>query len=160
MKRILYQKVILPVMNQLKQGVDLKTIVKSLIVGLLIGIFPLLGTTTVLTILIGHFLKLNHISIQITHYLATPLQLILIIPFYRLGEKLFGVTPISLNLMLILDSFKQDFFASILMYGATGLRGAVVWCLVSPILYLILFSIYKLYVFLKLTKSKKKKSNL
>jgi uncharacterized protein (DUF2062 family) len=139
MKEFLYQKIVQPVMNQLKQGVDPATLSKSLIWGLLLGIFPLLGVTTALCLLVGTYFRFNNVAMQVTNYLAYPLQLLLLIPFYRLGEALFQVDPIALSIPGIMEEFQLSFLDALSKYAATGLRGVAVWALVAPIAYFLIY---------------------
>ncbi len=58
--------------------------------GFAIGMFPLLGVTTVACVLLATVLRLKQSAIQVGNYAALPLQILLVIPFLRLGEKLTG----------------------------------------------------------------------
>ena len=70
----------------------------SLAFGLGIGIFPVLGVSTILCTIVAIVLRLNLPAIQLVNYLAAPIQLVLIIPFVRVGEHLLGVPPQPLSI--------------------------------------------------------------
>ena len=70
----------------------------SLAFGLGIGIFPVLGVSTVLCTVVAIALRLNLPAIQLVNYLASPLQLALIIPFVRVGEHLLGLQAQPLSI--------------------------------------------------------------
>jgi hypothetical protein len=55
--------------------------------GFAIGVFPLVGVTTLACVLIAAVLRLKQASIQVGNYAALPLQVILLIPLLRLGER-------------------------------------------------------------------------
>ena len=57
--------------------------------GFAIGCIPLLGVTTVICAGLAMGLRLNMPAMQAANWLAMPLQLILLIPFLRLGQWLF-----------------------------------------------------------------------
>ena len=92
------RRVIEPILELLRQGVTPEKIAMSLAFGLGIGIFPVLGVSTVLCTVIAIVLRLNLPAIQLVNYLASPVQLALIIPFVRVGEHLLGVTPQPLSI--------------------------------------------------------------
>jgi len=144
-KAWLYQKCVAPLIDQLKQGVSPNTLASSLAVGILIGIFPLIGISTGISFIVAYIFRLNHIAIQIANYAVYPLQFLLAVPFYRLGEWLFQIDPIPLNLLLIVEHFTNHFIEALQKYGATGLRAVVVWGLIfTPVYFLIYYAILKL----------------
>lgn len=147
LKSFLHGKLVAPVVNQLKQGITPKKLAQSIAVGFVMGCFPILGPITPMCVLLGIILKLNHVAVQTANYAAYPVQLALLIPFYRAGEKIFGVPPIPLNVQDILNEFQNSFLGAMEKYLMTGLRGVVAWLIVSP---LALIIIYKLsFIFLK-----------
>ena len=56
--------------------------------GTVIGVFPLLGSTTVICLLVAIVLRLNLVAIQALNWLVYPVQIILIVPFMELGETM------------------------------------------------------------------------
>src|SRR3954467_6597463 len=97
--RFLRRRLIDPVIDLLRQGVTPEKIALSLAFGLGIGIFPVLGISTVLCTVVALALRLNLPAIQLVNYLASPLQLALIIPFVRVGEHVLGLPaqPLSVS---------------------------------------------------------------
>ncbi|MDH4467027.1 MAG: DUF2062 domain-containing protein [Bacteriovoracaceae bacterium] len=152
LKNWLYEKILRPLVDQLKQGVTPKTLAQSLAVGFLLGIFPIIGVSTFLCALIAYRFKLNPIAIQLANYVVYPLQFALLIPFYRAGEWLFQVEPIPLNIFSILEQFKINFWEALQMYGATGLRSVVVWAAIFPVLYFALSFCLKYFLQLVVDK--------
>src|SRR5678815_1310745 len=104
------RRIVTPIVAQLTQGVTPQKIALTIALGLMLGIFPILGSTTALCALAGIVLKLNQPIIQLVNYLGYPLQLALLIPFYRAGEHLLGRTPIPLSVSLLFDRFGADFW--------------------------------------------------
>jgi uncharacterized protein (DUF2062 family) len=74
----------------LRQGVSPRRLALTLALGFAIGCIPVLGVPTVLCVVLALGLRLNLPAIQAANYLAMPLQLMLIVPFVRLGGWLFG----------------------------------------------------------------------
>ena len=59
-----------------------------LAVGLVLGTFPVYGCPTVFCLLAAIALRLNAPALQLVNQLSYPLQLALLIPFARLGERI------------------------------------------------------------------------
>jgi uncharacterized protein (DUF2062 family) len=74
----------------LRQGISPRRLALTLALGFAIGCFPVLGVTTALCVVVALGLRLNFPAIQVANYAAMPLQLLLIVPFVRLGGRLFA----------------------------------------------------------------------
>src|SRR5581483_10872024 len=96
------RRVVMPIVNQLKQGITPEKIALTLALGLMLSVFPIIGATTLLCGLAAILLRLNQPIIQLINYFAYPLQIALLIPFYRAGERLLGLTPVPLNVPLLI----------------------------------------------------------
>jgi uncharacterized protein (DUF2062 family) len=78
-----------PLLRQLRGGVTPRRLAWSLAVGIVIGINPSVGITTVLVVLLAWTFGLNQVASQIGVHAASPLHLVLFLPFIELGVKLF-----------------------------------------------------------------------
>ena len=77
----------------LTSGLTPRKLVQTLCVGTVLGIMPLLWGTTLICILLAHVFRLNHLALQSVNYLLYPVQLALLIPFFKLGTWLFPWGP-------------------------------------------------------------------
>jgi uncharacterized protein (DUF2062 family) len=146
-KSFLHGKLVAPIILQLKQGITPHKLALSLATGFVLGCIPIIGPITPLCVFVAFLFRLNHVAIQVANYAAYPLQIAMLIPFYRMGEKIFGIPPIPLNVQEILNTFQESFSMAIEKYLMTGLRGVVAWLIVSPFAFVM---IYKLsFIFLK-----------
>lgn len=59
-------------------------------VGLVLGVFPIMGCPTVLCLLAAFGLRLNLAALQLLNNLSSPLQLALLLPLSRAGTRLCG----------------------------------------------------------------------
>lgn len=125
--------IVTPIANQLTQGVSPDRIALTIAVGLVFGIFPILGSTTLLCALAGIFLRLNQPIVQLVNYIAYPLQLALLIPFYRAGETLFRAGHIPLSIPLLFQRFAADWWQFLKDFGVIALQGITVWALIAPV---------------------------
>jgi len=97
------------------------------------------GATTLLCTLAAVLLRLNLPAIQLVNYLIYPLQLVLLLPFMHLGERLFGGGTVRFSLQQILAMIRSDLGqALVILWGAT-LRAILVWLCISPFAVLILY---------------------
>ena len=127
------RRVVAPIVAQLTQGVTPEKIAFTVALGIALGVFPILGATTVLCAIAGIMVKLNQPIIQAVNYLVYPLQLVLLIPFYRGGEHLLGRAPIPLSVSLLLERFRADAIQFLKDFGMVGVGGILVWLILAPL---------------------------
>ena len=139
---IFYRKLIQPIIDLLRQGITPEKIALSLAIGVCLGVFPVLGSTTALCTLAAIIFRLNLPAIQLVNYFVYPLQLALLIPFIRFGEIIFRAPHVSLSLTIIFESIKRSAWQTTKTYWTSGWHAMIGWCLVGPLaiwtLYLVL----------------------
>lgn len=77
----------------LRQGISPRRLALTLALGFAVGCIPVVGIPTVLCAGLAMALRLNLPAIQAANYIAMPLQLVLIVPFARLGGRIFASAP-------------------------------------------------------------------
>lgn len=86
-------------------GLSGDSIAIVLAVGLVLGTFPVYGCPTVFCLLAALAFRLNAPALQLVNQLSSPLQVALLVPFARLGERVLGSpAPVSGT---ILSRFSQ-----------------------------------------------------
>jgi uncharacterized protein (DUF2062 family) len=133
------RRILGPVVAQLTQGISAGRISLTISIGVTLGIFPILGATAILGGITAWMLKLNQPILHGIASLVFPLKCLLLLPFYRAGEALFGVPSIPLSIPLIISRFFEDTGKFFQDYGMTGVRGIVVWGLIAPVIGLLLY---------------------
>lgn len=132
----------------LKQGATPKALAKSTTIGLLLGVFPMLGVTTLMMGAISVRWKLNLPLMLAVSYLIYPLQIVLLIPFVRLGEWLTGVAPANFSLDAMTDAFAANFTAALVDLGTSNLVAILGWCMLAlPVGALIYFGLMPVFRF-------------
>lgn len=126
--------VVKPVLSQLSQGTDPKKIALAIAFGVTTGVFPLLGTTTVLALGVGYVLKLNQPILQVFRELVYPVHLASIIGFIHAGEWLFNVPHTSLSITMMVQRFGASPSQFMSDYGMLGVYAVCVWALLAPVL--------------------------
>jgi len=84
-------------LEYLQGGLAPRQLAFTLALGFAVGCIPLLGITTGICALLALALRLNMPAIQAANWLAMPLQVVLLIPFLRLGQWLFRGQAIALS---------------------------------------------------------------
>jgi uncharacterized protein (DUF2062 family) len=79
----------------------------SIATGLLIGINPILGSTTVLCLAIAFVFRLNVAASQIGNHIVYPLEILLVIPFIRLASRIFHTEPMPLSANELLRATRE-----------------------------------------------------
>lgn len=138
--------VVQPVVAQLQQGTTPPKIAQAIAFGVAAGVFPLLGTTTVLGLALGVWLKLNQPVLQVFLQLVYPVQLATILLFMRAGESLFGAEHVPLSIPMMMERFFADPMQFLAEFGMIGLYGVVVWLLLAPLLIAAVYFISRPFV--------------
>jgi len=112
----------------------------TLALGFAIGCIPLLGVTTAICALVALLLRLNMPVIQAANWVAMPVQVVLLIPFLRLGEWLFRGRATAFNPAQLLGQMHTaPWRAALQMSGLFG-HALLAWLLTAgPALLLMTF---------------------
>ena len=135
----LQRRLIRPVIDLLRQGVTPEKIALSIVFGVTLGVFPAPGSTTALCAVAALVFRLNLPAIQIVNYFVYPLQIALLIPFFRLGEKLFGAPHLPLSVPQIYAMIHASASGAIRALWTTTWHAIVVWGFLAPIAGIVLY---------------------
>jgi uncharacterized protein (DUF2062 family) len=136
---LIRRKLVDPILGLLKQGLAPRELSLCLALGTGIGLFPVLGVSTPLLALIALVQRLNLAAIQLVNYLIYPLQLLLIIPFVRLGEAVTGAPRQPLTIEAGLALMAQGIWQAVVTLWDAIVHATLGWLLIGPI------GIYVLY---------------
>ena len=123
----LRRKLVSPVVRLLRRGASPKTLAWSLALGFIIGINPIIGSTTALTIAVSHLFRLNHAASQLGTHSAYPFQLLLLLPFLQAGSVVFGAGPLPLSPTAILHGVKTHPLDTVRMLWTWEWHALVLW---------------------------------
>ncbi len=123
-----------PLLGQLRQGATPEAVSAAVVVAFALAIIPIIGATTVLCLLAGRLFRLNHVVMQVVNHASYPLQLLLLVPFVRLGETLTGADPIALSPTALIDEFNRSFGGFVAQFWTAYLHGLLGWTLTVPLL--------------------------
>jgi len=113
----------------LRQGVTPFRLALTLALGFAIGCIPVIGIPTVLCAGLALSCGLNLPAIQAANYAAMPLQILLILPFIRLGQWMFAWGPHqAMTAGILLHSSPAH--VAVQMSGLAG-QAVLAWMLVA-----------------------------
>lgn len=136
-----HRRLVRPILDLLRQGVTPEKIALSVALGVALGVFPVLGSTTALCALAALVLRLNLPAIQIVNYFVYPLQIALLIPFLRLGERLFRAPHLPLSVPQIYAMIHANMWDAIRSLWTTTWHAMLVWCMFAPLFVAIAYGV-------------------
>ncbi len=133
-KEFFKTKVITPILNLLKQGITPEKIALCIALGVMLGVFPVIGSTMILCTIASLSLKLNLPLIQIISYLVYPLQFLFLIPFVRFGELVLGVPPFPISIPALVDMIKTDIVQTIITFWDATMHAILGWVITTALI--------------------------
>ena len=132
LKKFWRDRVLAVIVAQFTQGVTPEKITLTIALGCVLGIFPILGATSLLCGIVGVAMKLNQPVIQLVNWIASPLQLTLIVVFARIGEWIMRAQRVSFSVPEMLHKFHESPAHFMQEFGMTGVHAIVAWFLIAP----------------------------
>lgn len=127
-----------PVLKQLTQGISADKLAWTIAVGCALGIFPIMGTTSVVCFLAALYLRLNQPVIQVVCHTLWAAHLALILPFIKLGQWIMGSPQITGSIPKLLKEFFTSPWQFAQDYWLAALQGVVAWGLVAiPLIFVV-----------------------
>lgn len=133
MKHFFHTRLIAPLLALLKQGLSPRELALCIALGAGIGLFPVLGVSTPLLTIIALARKLNLAAIQLVSYALSPIQLVLIIPFMRLGEWAVGATPQPMTIAAGMEILSTGILEAIITLWDAIIHATVGWLILGPL---------------------------
>ena len=122
-----------PLVAELRQGATPEAVSAAVVVSFAIAILPVIGVTTLLCLLAGRIFRLNQVVMQIVNHSSYPLQILLIVPFVRLGETLTNSRHIQLTPKAIIDEFNRSIPDFMEKFWVAYLHGILGWLITVPL---------------------------
>ena len=130
-----------PLTKLLTMGITPQKLALTGAIGIVLGILPLFGLTTLLCTLISIRFKLNLPALLLICYLLGPLHIILYIPFIQLGLSVFNFTNFNLTFTEVTSLFKQDWLMALKKIWLANLAGILVWLIMAGPLTLFFYAL-------------------
>lgn len=137
----LRRRILEPLLALLRQGISPSRLALCVAIGVVVGNIPILGVSTLLCTAIALVFRLNLPAIQLVQAAMAPTQILLIIPFVRLGEWILRLPPQPLSIKEGLALLAQGAGHAIVVLWDAILHAGLAWILVAPVA---VFLLYKL----------------
>lgn len=138
------KKKLLPIVEaEIKRGWSKESILLSIIFGCMVGIIPILGSTTILTFVLCRSFGLNQVIAQTVNYLVYPIQIFLWIPFIIFGANILNIELKFSNVDEFWEILQQQpwvFLTEIIWYQ---LAGVLSWALITTPICLLIYIVFK-----------------
>lgn len=129
-----------PLVNLLTQGVTPEKLASAIAWGFVCSLFPFLGLTTGLNALVGFWRKLNQPLLQALNYALSPLHLVMILVYVRVGEWLWRAQGDHFSVVEMLSSFKKLSIGAFLhKFAWAGAHALTAWALTAPLLFVLIY---------------------
>ena len=133
------------VKNALRRGISPRKLALTVTLGLIVGILPLVWGTSFLCAILAFRFGLNQAGIQAANYIAYPLQILLFLPFYRIGAWIFpGGSPLSTDIFR--SGFERDWSGHLHSFTMATCKALAAWSFLAPptavLIYFILLRIF------------------
>jgi len=138
----LQRRIIEPLKLLLRQGITPQKVALSLACGIVCGLFPIPGTTTLLCVAVALIFRLNVPAVQLVNYLISPVQLLLILPFIRAGEFIFRSDRTKLSLPQMIALFGKNHVQALHVLWKLALHGIFAWLIFAPVVFVVLYRIF------------------
>jgi hypothetical protein len=146
-ENFLQKRIIKPLLKLLRQGVTPEKLALSLALSATLAVIPAFGWSVWLCGLAGLAFGLNLPAMQAVNYFLYPAQVALLLPFFRLGEKLFRAPHLPLSVSQIVSMGRANFWGAIKLLWNTTWHAVVVWALLAPfaigLIYFVLLPIFR-----------------
>jgi uncharacterized protein (DUF2062 family) len=136
----LRRRVTAPLRLMLRHGSTPEKVAISLALGAALGLFPLLGTSTLLCFAVALLFRLNHPAIQLANYLMYPFQIPLILAYVRFGESLTSSPPVPFDPRVLAATLRADPTALVARFGLTACHAVLGWVAAAPLLIGVLYA--------------------
>jgi uncharacterized protein (DUF2062 family) len=136
---LIQERILRPLLDLLKQGVTPEKMALTIALGVTIGVFPALGLTTILCTIVALTFRLNLAAMQLVNYFMYPLQVILLLPFFRLGERVFHAPHLPISAPQILAMAKNNLQSTVKFLWFATWHAIVVWTVLAPVAIAVLY---------------------
>jgi uncharacterized protein (DUF2062 family) len=140
-KSWLSRKILEPLFALLKQGMSPSRLALCVALGIVIGNIPILGVSTLICGAIALLFRLNLAAIQIVQAAMAPTQILLIIPFVRLGEWMVRAPRQPVSIQEGLALITQGVGHAVVTLWNSILHAGLAWALVAPLAAFLLYKI-------------------
>ena len=117
----------------LKMGANPDKLAWSLALGVVVGVNPLLGSTTVVALGVAAAFRLNLVASQVGNHAVYPLEILLFPVFIKLGDVLFGTEKLPLAGKALWHAAKHHPLETTRLLWTWEWHALVVWAMFAAV---------------------------
>jgi uncharacterized protein (DUF2062 family) len=136
------RRIVNPMLDLLRVGCSPRKLAWSLAAGIVIGINPLLGSTTLAALILAWVLRLNLVASQIGNHIVYPLQLLLFLFFIKIGDRLFHTGRMPLEGHALFHAARVHPWSTTRILWTWEWHALIVWAVVAGITAPVLAAIF------------------
>ena len=121
-------------MGLLRHGADPDKLAWSLALGVVVGVNPLLGSTTIVALGLASAFRLNLIASQVGNHAMYPVELLLFPVFIKLGSVIFRTPKLPLEGHALWDSVKYHPWHTTRILWTWEWHALVVWAVFAVVM--------------------------
>jgi len=146
-------KILIPLRIIPKQGLSDEKIALSITLGIISGMFPVIGGTTAVSLVLLAAFRQNLATVQALNWIMSPFQLLSIIPFMRTGSWILQKSPVRITLNQIILAFEPGVWAGLKNLGILHLYAVLAWLVIVLPAGLVLYYVF-LFIFRYFSREK------
>lgn len=139
-------------LDLLRQGKSKKELSIAIAIGVLLGVFPVLGVTTIICVFLGKVFKLNIPTLLAANYIVFPIQVFMIYGLIKMGEQLFFLEQ-KMDYEFFKTLMDRSIWTIFETLGTSLLAAVVSWIIVAALLFAPLYYLF-LYLLSKFSFKK------
>ena len=131
-----------PLLALLTQGATPEKLAAGIAWAVVCSLFPLFGFTTGLNAAVAFWRGLNQPLVQAVNYALSPLHLVMILVYVRLGEVLWVADDEHFSVREMLSSFHELSLGAFLhKFAWAGVHAVTAWLVTAPLLFFTAFAV-------------------
>ncbi len=124
-------KILIPLRIIPKEGLSDNKLALSITLGIISGMFPVIGGTTAVSLILLAAFRQNLATVQAMNWIMSPFQLLSIIPFMRLGSWILQRSPVRITLHQIIQAFEPGIWSGLKNLGILHIYAVLAWLLIA-----------------------------
>ena len=130
----LHRHLVAPLVDVLRVGCTPQRLAWSIAIGFVIGINPLLGSTTLVSLAVCALFRLNLVASQLATHLSYPVEVAIFFVFIRTGNRLFHTGRMPLHREALLSAARHHPIATTRLLWTWEWHALIVWLAASLVL--------------------------
>jgi uncharacterized protein (DUF2062 family) len=126
------RRIVDPIVAQLTQGLTPGKIALTISIGSALAMFPVLGLTALLCLVVGIFMRLNQPIIQAVNLACAPIHFPFIYYSFKWGERIFGDKHTQFEWRHIFKLLREHPLQFVQDYDQTVYHAVFVWTVLAP----------------------------